>query len=60
MKIRVTLMTENDIELKDVIKAYGITKEELIEQARAAWNIAAKQIAGNNEKCSCEAVELVE
>lgn len=60
MKIRVKLMTENDIDVNDVIKAYGITKEEFMEQARAIWNIVAKRLERTNEKCTCESVELID
>lgn len=60
MKIRVTLMTENDINANDVMTVYGLSKEEFMEQARASWNIAVKLIAKNGDRCSCESVELVE
>lgn len=60
MKIRVTLMTENDIDINDIEKAYGMSKEEIMDQAKALWNIAALQLANGKDRCSCESVELVE
>lgn len=60
MKIRVVLMTENDIDINDVEKGFGISKEEFMDQAKALWNITVLQLAKGNDKCTCESVELVE
>lgn len=60
MKIRVVLMTENNIDINDAIKLYGISKEECLVQAKAAWNIFAAHLSKDNDKIACESVELVE
>lgn len=60
MKIRVVLMTENNVDINDVEKGFGISKEEFMEKVKALWNIAALRLAKRDDKCTCESVELVE
>lgn len=54
MKIRVVLMTENNIDVNDVIKLNGISKEEFLSKAKAAWDITALVLSKNTDKMVCE------
>ena len=56
MKIRVTLMTENDIEPTH-------SKEEIEKAAKKGWELVCALLNvqnGKDERCTVEKVELVE
>jgi hypothetical protein len=54
MKIRVTLMTENDKPLPE-----GVSKEQMEERTAMAWDIMLK-LMGGPDKGYVESCELVE
>lgn len=53
MKIRVTLMTEND-------KHLNLSKEEIEKHAMDGWNVVCKLYSNSNEKVTIEKCEVVE
>lgn len=60
MKIRVTLMREKNIDVNDIVKLYGISKEEYLRREKTKWDIASVLSSKDTEKIACESVELVE
>ena len=53
MKVRITIMTEND-------KHVSEPKEKIERNAQVGWQMLMNSITGNGEKATVESVELVE
>lgn len=62
MKIRVTLLTENDVPFEEALKDSNKTEEEYIHMAKLAWDLLVTLLEAKckpNEKVKCESVEIV-
>lgn len=61
MKVRVTLIAENEIPLNDIMNITGMSKEEIIKHNQSVWNIVCNTILKGSakEKCTCEAVQII-
>lgn len=55
MKVRVTLMTENDKHVDE-----NISDEEIQKQVEWTWNLATSVLSVDNDVCIVEKVEVVE
>ena len=57
MKVRVTLMTENDKHMPETL-----TDEQVHNEALRGWEIVTKLLStlSDDEKCTVESVEVVE
>lgn len=55
MKIRVTLMTENDKHLNE-----SYTNEQIEEEAVKAWKLVSDMLSVNGESMRVEKCELIE